>query len=129
MDIAPALRLRGQGGGGLLMPRHGIKVHRIGSSTYLNAGTRRLRWLIRASKAGADGVLGLHDLRARGRRLGGALLRDAWQRCEIVSREAGVRAMLVHALDERACGFYERYGFVRSPIHPLTLMLPLGGPR
>jgi hypothetical protein len=34
--------------------------------------------------------------------------------------------MLVHALDERACGFYERYGFVRSPIHPLTLLLPLG---
>jgi hypothetical protein len=37
--------------------------------------------------------------------------------------------MLVHALDERACGFYECYGFARSPIHPLTLMLPLGGPR
>jgi hypothetical protein len=36
------------------------------------------------------------DLRARGRRLGGALLRDAWQRCELVSREAGVRAMLAH---------------------------------
>jgi GNAT superfamily N-acetyltransferase len=68
------------------------------------------------------------DLRARGRRLGGALLRDAWQRCKNVSREAGVRAMLVHALDERACGFYERYGFVRSPIHPLTLMLPLATP-
>jgi GNAT superfamily N-acetyltransferase len=111
------------------MPRHGIKVHRIGNSTYLNAGTRRLRCLIRASKADADGVLGLHDPRARGRRLGGALLRDAWQRCENVSREADVRAMLVHALDERACGFYERYGFIRSPIHPLTLMLPLGGPR
>jgi ribosomal protein S18 acetylase RimI-like enzyme len=30
--------------------------------------------------------------------------------------------MLVHALDERACGFYERYGFVRSPIHRLTLL-------
>ena len=68
------------------------------------------------------------DLRARGRRLGGALLRDAWQRCGIVSREAGVRAMLVHALDERVCGFYERYGFVRSPIHRLTLMLPLATP-
>ncbi len=34
------------------------------------------------------------DLRARGRRLGGALLRDTWQRCEVVSREAGVRALL-----------------------------------
>jgi GNAT superfamily N-acetyltransferase len=68
------------------------------------------------------------DLRARGRRLGGALLRDAWQRCELVSREAGVRAMLVHALDERACGFYERYGFVRSPFHRLMLMLPLVTP-
>jgi hypothetical protein len=30
--------------------------------------------------------------------------------------------MLVHALDERACGFYERYGSVRSPIHRLTLL-------
>jgi predicted N-acetyltransferase YhbS len=34
------------------------------------------------------------DLIARGRRLGGALLRDTWQRCEVVSREAGVRALL-----------------------------------
>jgi predicted N-acetyltransferase YhbS len=34
------------------------------------------------------------DLRARGRRLGGALPRDAWRRCELVSREAGVRALL-----------------------------------
>ena len=38
---------------------------------------------------------------------------------------AGIRAILVHAKDEQARRFYERCGFLPSPIDPLTLMLPL----
>ena len=39
---------------------------------------------------------------------------------------AGVRAVRVHALHEKARQFYEHYGFQPSPTHPMTLMLRLG---
>ena len=62
---------------------------------------------------------------AQGVQLGGALLQDAVQRAVAVSQQAGVRALLVHALHDRAKLFYEHYGFQASPLHPLTLMLRL----
>lgn len=65
------------------------------------------------------------DCRAQGIQLGAALLRDAVQRAVAVSRNAGVRALLVHALHERARHFYLHYGFQESPQHPMTLMLRL----
>ena len=49
----------------------------------------------------------------------------AVNRAVAVSAHAGVRALLVHALHERAKQFYERYGFQESPQHPMTLMLRL----
>ena len=63
------------------------------------------------------------DARAQGMKLGAALLQDALQRCLLVSQNTGVRAMLVHALNDRARQFYEYYGFKASPAHPMTLML------
>lgn len=65
------------------------------------------------------------DHRAQGIQLGAALLQDAVQRAVTVSQNAGVRALLVQALHERAKQFYQRYGFQESPHHPLTLMLRL----
>lgn len=65
------------------------------------------------------------DVRAQGQHLGAALLQDAVQRARGVSRNAGVRALLVHALHDRAKAFYLRYGFEASPAHPVTLMLRL----
>ena len=65
------------------------------------------------------------DTQAQGYKLGGALLQDAVQRALTVSQNAGVRALLVHALNERAKQFYEYYGFQTSPLDPLTLMLRL----
>jgi len=65
------------------------------------------------------------DQRAQGVQLGGALLQDAVQRVVAISQNAGVRALLVHALHERAKEFYERYGFQPSPLHSMTLMLRL----
>jgi hypothetical protein len=38
---------------------------------------------------------------------------------------AGIRAIVVHAIDEGAARFYERQGFRRSATHPLTLMMAL----
>lgn len=65
------------------------------------------------------------DVRAQGMKLGAALLQDALQRCVQVSQNTGVRALLVHALNDRARLFYEYYGFTASPAHPMTLMLRL----
>jgi GNAT superfamily N-acetyltransferase len=65
------------------------------------------------------------DARAQGLKLGAALLRDAVARVQSIAENAGVRALLVHALHERAKQFYEHYGFRVSPVHPMTLMLPL----
>ena len=65
------------------------------------------------------------DRRMQGRRLGAALLQDAVKRAVSVSQDVGVRALLVHALDESAKAFYLHYGFRASPLHPLTMMLPL----
>ena len=56
---------------------------------------------------------------------GAAMLQDAVSRAVVVSQNAGVRALLVHALNERAKQFYEHYGFQESPQHPMTLMLRL----
>ena len=67
------------------------------------------------------------DSQAQGIKLGAALLQDAVNRAVAVSYNAGVRALLVHALHERAKLFYEHYGFQASPAHPLVLMLRLGG--
>lgn len=69
------------------------------------------------------------DTRAQGKKLGAALLRDAVTRAVAVSQNAGVRALLVHALNDRARQFYEHYGFQASPAHPTTLMLRLTGTR
>jgi GNAT superfamily N-acetyltransferase len=62
---------------------------------------------------------------AQGIKLGGSLLQDAVNRAVAVSHNAGVRALLVHALHDQAKMFYEHYGFQVSPVHPLTLMLRL----
>jgi GNAT superfamily N-acetyltransferase len=66
------------------------------------------------------------DQRAQGIHLGAALLRDALQRATSVSQNAGVRAMVVHALHDRARDFYRHFGFQASPLHPMTLVLRLG---
>ena len=65
------------------------------------------------------------DRRAQGLDIGGALLQDAVNRAVAVSQNAGVRAILVHALHEKAKRFYAHYGFQPSPVHPMTLMLRL----
>jgi GNAT superfamily N-acetyltransferase len=65
------------------------------------------------------------DQRLQGRQVGGALLKDALRRAAAVAHNVGVRALLVHALNEHARQFYIHYGFVASPVNPMTLMLAL----
>jgi GNAT superfamily N-acetyltransferase len=65
------------------------------------------------------------DLRAQGIKLGASLLQDAVNRAVMVSENAGVRALLVHALNDKAKEFYEHYGFQSSSLNTMTLMLRL----
>ena len=61
----------------------------------------------------------------QGRGLGMALLRDAILRTLQAADIAGCRALLVHALHEKAAAFYASAGFQPSPVDPLVYMLRL----
>lgn len=63
------------------------------------------------------------DQKVQGQAIGPALLRDAVLRTVQAAEIAGIRAILVHAISERAKRFYERWGFVSSPIDLMTLMI------
>ena len=65
------------------------------------------------------------DRNAQGVKLGAALLKDAVQRSIAVAQNTGVRALLVHALNDAARKFYEHYGLGASPSHAITLMMRL----
>ncbi len=65
------------------------------------------------------------DQRWQNRGIGQGMLRDALLRAVAVSVEAGVVAVLVHALSEPARQFYRSRGFVESPLQPMTLMMTL----
>jgi GNAT superfamily N-acetyltransferase len=71
------------------------------------------------------GRLGV-DINHQNKGIGKGLVKDAVMRTLQASEIVGIRAILVHALDEAAKQFYvERCGFMPSPIHPLTLMVLL----
>ena len=63
------------------------------------------------------------DKRYHNQGLGQALLRDAMLRAVSVSSDAGVFALLVHALSDQAKQFYRSRGFVESPLQPMTLFM------
>jgi GNAT superfamily N-acetyltransferase len=65
------------------------------------------------------------DRSEQGVGLGRSLLLDALQRAERASRAVAMRAVLVHAVDREAAGFYERFGFRPAATGPLTLMVPM----
>ena len=65
------------------------------------------------------------DLGERGQGLGAALLKDAFLRTLRAAEIAGLRAMIVHAKDDTAKRFYQKYGFEPSPIDAYHLFLRL----
>lgn len=65
------------------------------------------------------------DEGAQGEGLGGQLLRHALLAIERAADTLGIRALLIHAKDEDARTFYERFDFERSPTDPLHLFLLL----
>ncbi len=63
------------------------------------------------------------DQEFSGMRLGSSLLQHATMRALEAAEMIGIRAMLVHALDDEAVGFYEKFGFTRFPGQSHTLYL------
>jgi GNAT superfamily N-acetyltransferase len=63
------------------------------------------------------------DRSLHGQGYGRALVADAAVRTLQAADLIGARAMVVHARDDRAAGFYERLGFTRSLTDPLHLIV------
>ena len=63
------------------------------------------------------------DQSEQGQGLGKALLRDALRRALQGAEAIGGRAFLVHAKDEEARAFYQKFGMEESPTNPRHLFL------
>jgi GNAT superfamily N-acetyltransferase len=62
-------------------------------------------------------------IKTQGRGIGSGLLLDALGRTLQVADVIGVRALAVHAKDDRAVAFYQHFGFTPSPSDPRHLFM------
>lgn len=65
------------------------------------------------------------DKTYHGKGLGASLLRDALLRALPAAEIAALRSVVVHAKDDSAKRFYERFGFTSSPVNPYHLFMVL----
>lgn len=65
------------------------------------------------------------DTSAQSEGIGRHLLRDAMLRTLQAAEIAGIRILLVHAVDKWAKAWYRQFDFEESPTDPLQLMLLL----
>jgi len=65
------------------------------------------------------------DRAFQGMGLGTELLSDALRRCLAASEIAGARGVVAHAIDVNAAGFYQRHGFLLSPLGERVMLLPI----
>ena len=65
------------------------------------------------------------DRRWQGHGVGKALLKDAMLRTLQAADIAGIRCIAVHAKDDQAIAFYQKFDFIPSPTDPLHLFLLL----
>lgn len=63
------------------------------------------------------------DKTAQGKGIGAFLLKDAMGRAVSVAEQAGIRLLLVHAVNDEARTFYEHFGFEASPTDAMNLQL------
>lgn len=63
------------------------------------------------------------DRQYQGQQLGRSLLQNAMLRCLEAAEIVGIRALVAHALHEKARAFYLRFGFEESPTDPLHVVL------
>jgi GNAT superfamily N-acetyltransferase len=69
------------------------------------------------------------DASGQGQGIGAALLNDALVRVVRASEQVAVRAVVVHAVDDNATAFYERFGFRTLSTSPRTMMVTLSALR
>jgi GNAT superfamily N-acetyltransferase len=65
------------------------------------------------------------DVSYQGRSVGTALVSDALRRCLAASDIVGARAVVAHAIDDDALGFYRRCGFLSSPLGERVVVMPI----
>jgi len=65
------------------------------------------------------------DLEFQDQKIGKGLLKDAVLRTILVSEQAGLKGLLVHAINDNARYFYKAHGFIEMPNNPLKLILPI----
>lgn len=65
----------------------------------------------------------------QGQGIGRGILQDAIRRTLLIAEQAGIRAMLTHPIDAEAASFYQRFGFISSPLQPQQFLLLLKGVR
>ena len=65
------------------------------------------------------------DAHHHGQGLGCGLLRDALLRTLQVAAQAGIRAVLLHAMTPDAKTFYQRAGSHESPVDPMLMMITM----
>lgn len=63
------------------------------------------------------------DLKFQGMGVGHGLLQDCVSRVVKIREEVGVRALVTHAKDAEAAGFYARFGFEQSPVNERQMMV------
>jgi GNAT superfamily N-acetyltransferase len=64
------------------------------------------------------------DQKAQGQGLGGGLLVAAAERCQLAAGSVGGIGLIIDAKDERAAGWYLRFGAMPLASNPLILVLP-----
>src|SRR5262245_43266495 len=65
------------------------------------------------------------DVNCQGKKIGAGMLKDALQRSLQISKIAGSRAVIVHAIDQNAMAYYLKYGFLEFPNGTKTMFLPM----
>lgn len=85
---------------------------------------KRVRGLPNQIPVAIIGRLARH-VRFKGMGLGDDLFRDAMSRIVGASETIGVRAIIVHALNNRAADFWSARDFVESPLGSRTFFMPI----
>jgi predicted N-acetyltransferase YhbS len=65
------------------------------------------------------------SIQDQGRGIGVGMLQDAIRRTLMIAEQAGIRALLTHPIDENAARFYQRFGFMSSPLREQQFLLLL----
>ena len=65
------------------------------------------------------------DQAAQGQGVGKVLLAHALKQVSKVAQIIGVNFVVIHAKDQKAMKFYQRFGFISLTSNPLTLIYPV----